>query len=132
MSWALDASAVVCWLKGEPGGHRVREVLASGDHVWIHGVNLVEVQYYFERRGPAALAGALTNIQASSIQVSRVMDDALLATAPGVKAHHAPIALGDAFAVALAAHEGATLLTTDHGEIGKLVGAGICSIELIR
>ena len=52
--------------------------------------------------------------------------------AVALKAHQAPITLCDVFAVALAQETGATLLTTDRGELEKLSTAGICAIEFIR
>jgi len=132
MIWIVDASAIVCWLMAEPGARRIIEILGGDDPVLLHAVNLVEVLYYFQRRSERALALALQRIQASGIEVARTMDDALLGRAASLKAERAPIALGDTFAVALAAQRGATLLTTDRAELGKLEGAGICAIECLR
>ena len=60
------------------------------------------------------------------------MDEALLATAVELKAHYAPIALGDVFAVALAKERGAALVTTDRAELEKVASAGVCVIEFLR
>jgi hypothetical protein len=63
VSYVLDSSAVVAWLKAEFGGRRVAKELASRDAVVIHALNLVEVDDYFIRRAgskhirPIALAG---------------------------------------------------------------------------
>jgi PIN domain nuclease of toxin-antitoxin system len=132
VTWVLDASAVLCWLKGETGAERVEEVLAEGEPSLIHSVNLVEVHYYLLRLGPQALQVGSERMEAAGIEVVRDMDDALLATATQVKAHQAPIALGDAFAVALTVQRGATLLTTDRGELEKVAQAGVCQIEFLR
>ncbi|MBI2939359.1 MAG: PIN domain-containing protein [Chloroflexi bacterium] len=132
MSRVLDASAVLAWLKAEPGGERVREVLREGDPALIHAVNLVEVQYHLVRLGEQALQAATQQMQGAGIEVVRDLDDALLAKVVRLKAHHAPLALGDAFAVALAVQRSATLLTTDRGELEKVSSAGVCPIEFLR
>ena len=68
----------------------------------------------------------------AGIRVVYRMDEPLLAQAAELKAHHAPIALGDIFAVALAIRERATLLTTDRRELEKIAAAGLCQIEFLR
>ncbi len=132
MSYTLDASGVMCWLDGEPGGSRVLGLIAAGEILPIHAVNLVEVQYLTRRHGEQALRNAMAQIRAAGIQVVRDMDDELLEIAVDLKANHAPIALGDVFAVALAVRRGATLLTTDRNELEKIARAGICQIEFLR
>jgi PIN domain nuclease of toxin-antitoxin system len=81
VTWVLDASAVLCWLKAEQGGQRAKEVLAGTEPVLIHAVNLLEVQYHFLRRGEQALRVAVEGVQRARIQVVREIDDSLLATA---------------------------------------------------
>ncbi len=132
MTWVLDASAILCWLFDEPGAERMRDILAGTDPTLIHAVNLVEVSYFLVRRGELALRVGMERVEAAGVKVARDMDDALLAAATQVKAHQAPVALGDAFAVALAVQRQATLLTTDRGELQKVADAGICSIEFLR
>lgn len=132
MIWILDASAIICWLRREPGWQRVRDVLSGQDLVLLHAVNLVEVLYHFRRIGTSALQTASERIAATPIVISRVMDDVLLETASKLKAEQTPIALGDVFAVALTIHETGQLLTTDRSELEKIATAGICSIEFLR
>lgn len=88
MTWVLDTSAVICWLEDEPGAERMNEVLAADEPALLHAVNLVEVQYYFLRRGEQALRTAIERIQRTRITVVRDLGDALLATATSLKAFH--------------------------------------------
>lgn len=132
MSWVLDASAALCWLKGEPGVQRMEEVLASRDLAIIHAVNHVEVQYTLRRLSERAVQVALERMQEVGIEVIRSMDDQFLARAAQLKVDHTPIALGDTFAVALAMERGATLLTTGRSELEKVALAGVCRIEFLR
>ncbi|MBI4497662.1 MAG: PIN domain-containing protein [Chloroflexi bacterium] len=133
MTWVLDSSALLCILNNEQGAERVEEVLESSQPVLIHAVNLVEVHYLLLRRGGAgAWRTAVARMHAAGIHIIRLMDDQLLATAAEIKAFHPPIALGDVFAVALTVGRGATLLTTDRGELEKVETAGVCSIEFLR
>ena len=97
----------------------MRDVLSTEEARFLHAVNLVEVGYYLLRRSEQALRTGIELIAATDIEVVRAMDDDRVATAVRLKAHHAPIALGDVFAVALAAHRGATLLTTDRHELRR-------------
>ncbi|MCC6488233.1 MAG: PIN domain-containing protein [Candidatus Hydrogenedentes bacterium] len=107
-------------------------MLASGERVFIHAVNMVEVRYHYQRRGEQALEAAICSIAAAAIEVERVMDDRFLTTAAYLKAVYPPIALGDVFAVALAMRLQATLVTTDRGELEKIAAAGLCPIEFLR
>ena len=131
MSYVLDSSGVVAWLKAEYGGRRVAEVLASRVGVAIHAVNLVEVNYFFMRRSVPE-EHAAERLKASAVEIVQSIDDEMLSIASRLKAHQTPIALGDTFAVALAVTRDATLLTTDRAELEKIMAAGLCEIEFLR
>jgi len=98
----------------------------------LHAINLVEVEYLLVRRGEAIRRRGIERIAAARIEIVRDLDDPLLAVAVDLKANHAPIALGDTFAVALAIQRGIPLVTTDHGELDKIAAAGVCSVEFLR
>lgn len=128
----LDASAVLCWLKDEPGAERVEAILGEGEQVLIHAVNMVEVQYQLLRRGDRFLRVGLEQVEAAGVQLVQTMDDKLLTTAAHLKAHFAPIALGDVFGAALAKTRDGTLVTTDRSELEKVGSASFCIIEFLR
>lgn len=131
MSWVLDSSAVIAWLLDEDGGPRVAAVMAEPTPIAIHAVNLVEVLYFFDRRA-ASHAIALEALRRGGVELVHGIDDEMIALAAQLKAHHTPIALGDVFAVALAAQRQWTLLTADRGELTKIADAGICPVEFLR
>lgn len=128
----FDASAVVCWLDGEPGATRMVAILETDELQLLHAVNLVELRYRYLRRGERHLLRALQTIEAGGILVDRTMSNNILQAAAQLKATQTPIALGDTFAVALAIVRGATLVTTDRGELQKVADADLCEIEFLR
>lgn len=133
MKLVLDAGAVIAWLYREPGAGRLITLLADPQNeAWLHAINLTEVRYYALRRGSAALQTALGDITAARISISYRLDESTIAFAAHLKANYAPIALADTFAVALAVQLGATLISTDRGELEKIDQAGICPIEFLR
>lgn len=132
MSWVLDASAIHCWLADEPGAVRMEEVLGGTEPTFIHAVNLIETEYHLLRRSERALHAGIERIRLAGVEVARDLDDPLLAIVVQLKVRLAPIALGDTFAAALAAQCGATLVTTDRSELGKLEGVRICATEFLR
>jgi len=132
MTWMLDASAALCWLLDEPGAERMDVILADDRATLIHGVNLVEVRYRLQRLDAALAEAALSTLFATGMEVDRDLSDELLTIAARLKATQAPIALGDTFAVAAAIRRGATLVTTDRGELEKVAAVGVCQIEFLR
>ena len=132
MTQVLDASAVLCWLFDEPGSDRMEEILLSGEPLIIHAVNHVEVQYRLLRLNPSTQGTLLPRLLQAGAEIARDLDNGLLALAADLKANQAPTALGDTFAVALAARRGFRLLTTDRGELQKVADAGICEIEFLQ
>lgn len=132
MSWIFDSSAVICWLRAEPGSARAEAILLDSAPVAIHAINLVEVRYVLLRLGEHVLHSGDTRIASSGIEVVRSLDNSLLNTAVDLKARFTPIALGDVFGVALAATRGATFVTTDRHELEKVAAASVCAIEFLR
>ena len=52
MRSAIDASGMIAYLRAEPGGEKVRALLASpGGECFAHVLNLCEVYYDFMRVG---------------------------------------------------------------------------------
>lgn len=132
MSGVLDASAIVCWLKGEPGVDRMREIRRDPDGNVIHGVNIAEIGYIIYREDRTVLAAVMAHLRAAHVSVAWNTDEALLTWVVDLKTRYAPISLADAFAVALAADRRLPLITTDRGELQKVAQAGVCQIEFLR
>ncbi len=111
MKSCLDSWAVLAWLDGdEPATGIVAEVLKRERPV-MSWMNLVEVQYRTARdHGREEADQVLAELRP---QITEDLPGiSAMRAAAGLKADN-PIALADCFAVALAAEEGAVLLTGD-------------------
>ena len=115
-TFVLDSFALLALLGREPGSHDVAELLRRAQdgsaRVLMTWVNVGEVAYIVERRwGSERLNAALATMEATALEVVPVGRD-LAVGAAHIKANH-PMAYADAFAAALAAEQGATLVTGD-------------------
>jgi predicted nucleic acid-binding protein len=111
MTVCLDSWAVLAWLDGdEPAAAAVTKALER-ERPAISWINLVEVSYRLTRdHGKDEAERVIAELRS---QVSEDLPgvSAMRAVA-GLKAEH-PIALADCFAIALAAENGAVLVTGD-------------------
>jgi len=111
MKSCLDSWAVLAWLDGdEPAAGIVAEVLER-ERPAMSWMNLVEVQYRTARDHGREEADQVLAELRPQITEDLPGISAMRAVA-GLKADN-PIALADCFAIALAAEEGAVLLTGD-------------------
>ncbi|MBN1667430.1 MAG: type II toxin-antitoxin system VapC family toxin [Anaerolineales bacterium] len=114
--FVLDSYALLAFLADEPGRVRVENLLtaASQGHcqLLLCLINLGEILYLTERRRGLRLAqktqAILESLPIEMVAVSRN----LVLDAAHIKAQHA-ISYADAFVVALAQQENATILTGD-------------------
>ncbi|MDQ3814878.1 MAG: type II toxin-antitoxin system VapC family toxin [Armatimonadota bacterium] len=133
MNIVFDASALIAFLRLEPGAAAVRQLLRTnrGD-CYAHAINLCEVYYDFYRSdGEAVAQRALQLIASVGITTREDMDNAFWQDAGRLKAAHR-ISLADAFCLALARRISGEVVTTDHHEFDPLVPLGICPIRFIR
>lgn len=128
----LDAWAVLAWLQAEPGGALVRDLIDWADgneaagrkarralrirvgrpELLISIVNLGEVFYIIgRRRGEREAGETVDEIRASPITIIPA-PDALVMHAARIKLKHS-VAYADAFAVATALSQGASLVSGD-------------------
>jgi len=131
--YVLDSSAILCFLRDEPGAEMVEPLITDADNQhFLHAVNWVEIRY-IEQRGQLPKDNPFQQfIETVSVQISTELGSAYLEKVAALKASHPPIALGDCFAVALAHGLDATLITTDRGELEKIADAGECKILFLR
>jgi ribonuclease VapC len=127
-AFVLDASALLCLLKGEHGADRV---IACLPRAWVSAVNLTEVYAKLadaggtESRIAQAIGGLHLRVEA--------FDDAQARSAgmlrPITKSFG--LSLGDRACLALARHRGAIALTTDRvwTELPDTLGI---TVELLR
>jgi predicted nucleic acid-binding protein len=125
----LDSWAVLAWLDGEEPAAEVVQKVVDQERPAMSWINLVEVQYRTSRdhgrqEADAVLAELRPQINENLPAISAMREVAKL------KAEH-PIALADCFAVALAAEEGAVLLTGDPEIIDRAEELP-CAVEDLR
>jgi ribonuclease VapC len=114
--YVLDSFALLAYLQTEPGGPRVKAVLAQAEkkqaEVYLSIINYGEAVYITEREQglPAAhkLIAAVDQLPITIVEADR----RLAFAAAHLKAHY-PISYADTFVVALAQQKQAVLLTGD-------------------
>ena len=114
--FVLDSFALLAFLEGEAGMPRVKAVLKDaekgGCRVYLSWINLGEVLYITEReQGQRRGCETLAHIQSLPIEMLEVSPRTVLEAAH-IKANHR-LSYADAFAVAAALEQGATVLTGD-------------------
>lgn len=134
MNHALDASAMIAFVGGEPGGSAVEALLAdSRNHCFAHAVNLCEVYYDACRRiGPEDAAALILDLARSGIQFRSDMDMTFWQSAGRLKAEVRRISLADCFGLVLSARLGAEFVTADRHEMETLADRTGYKIRLIR
>ena len=127
-SVALDASALLAMLLGEPGGKRVKAAL---DGAVLGAVNLAEVVSHYAKLGAARpdieAMLRLLPIRVVPIDAALSYDAGMLRplTLPG------GLSLGDRYCLALAKREGVPALTAERRWPDIATAAGV-TVELIR
>jgi predicted nucleic acid-binding protein len=125
----LDSWAVLAWLDGEEPAAKTVQGAIERERPAMSWINLVEVQYRTTRdhgreEADAVIAELRPQISEDLPGISAMREVARL------KAEN-PIALADCFAVALAAEEGAVLLTGDPEIIDRAEELP-CTVEDLR
>lgn len=128
----FDASALIAWLKGEPGAALVEELLDDADVPrYVHAVNLLEAFVYFARNSDVLTARqAIADMRAVGLEERTDLDTAFCEDVAALKADH-HVALGDCCGLALARRMNA-VVTADRGELRTPKDANVCSITFIR
>lgn len=114
--FVLDSFALIAFLEDEPGAARVKTLLQQAEkaqaEVWLAIINFGEVVYITEReKGLTAAQSAIAMLDQLPITMVEA-DRKLTLAAAHVKAKHS-LSYADAFVVALAQSNDATLVTGD-------------------
>lgn len=137
MIYVLDASAMIAYLRSEPGADVVETALLEAMldptiQCIAHAINLCEVYYDFHRAGgEAAATGAIADLGDVGVIERADFDRVFWQDAGKLKANGG-ISLADCFVIALTNRLGGTLLTSDHHEMDAIAAAGMCPITFIR
>ncbi len=129
MKHCLDSWAVLAWLDGEEPAAKVIQGVIDRERPAMSWMNLVEVHYRTARdHGRQEADQVLTELRP---QISEDLPGiSAMREAARLKAEN-PIALADCFAIALAAEEGAVLLTGDPEIIDRSVELP-CEVKDLR
>ena len=133
MNHALDACAMIAYLRGEPGGTDVDGFLNNpADTCYAHTINLLEVYYDFIRKHNEPVARqALKDLKAAGVIARRDMSQKFTLRVGQLKAQGG-ISLADCFCIVLAQEISGQVVTSDHHEFDPLVPLGIVPIHFIR
>ena len=132
MTLVLDSSAVIAYMKQEPGGPLVAELMEI-DKCYVHAVNLCEVYYGFVRElGEPSAKSVLADIADLGVKIREDMDSEFWQEAGRYKADLRRISLADCFCLALASRLQAEVVTSDHHEFDAVERKGVCPVRFIR
>ena len=133
MSTVIDASALIAFLRDEPGSDVVENVLSAPKKCYAHALNLCEVYYDFFRASNQDTAeAAISDLFGLGIEERADMDGEFWREVGRLKAVHRKVSLADCCALALAQRLGAHLVSADRHEFEPILLAGICQIDFIR
>ncbi len=128
----LDASALITYLKGEPGNERLADLLADDQSTLaIHILNLCEVYSCYYRVDGQPQAQVAWEQAARILQVCSPVDEAFVKLAARWKVEQGPPMM-DAVAAATAEKYACPLLTTDHNDFDPIAGRGLIEVEFLR
>lgn len=133
MILVLDASAMIAFLRDEPGAAVVEAVFTSGtDTCIVHAINLCEVYYDFIRSSDEPTArSAIADLESLGVIVREDMDRNFWQEIGRYKATN-KASLADCAAIALTHRVGGELITADHHELDAIAAKGVCQMRFIR
>ena len=139
MIYALDASAMLAYLRQEAGEDIVAELLADpNNECFAHAVKLCEVyRGFLASANRTAAEAAIQGLYTDGVLPREDMDQpfwqdigdmiALARATPGMA-----LGLADAFGLALARRLGCEFVTSDHRDMDPLLPLGLCPVRFIR
>jgi PIN domain nuclease of toxin-antitoxin system len=132
--YILDASAMIAYLRGEPGAETVSANLTDPtNECLVHAVNLCEVYYDFYRANGEEVARAATaDLLLAGVQLRDDLSMDFWQAAGALKATLRRISLADCFAITLAQRTTGSVMTSDHHEFDPVASQSLCPILFIR
>lgn len=134
MIFVLDASAMIAYLRDEPGAGVVAEALVDPEsQCYAHALNFCEVFYDFHRAsGRQEALQAISDLAQVGIIEDANLSAVIWRAAGELKATLRRVSLADCFAIELAVRLKAMILTADHHEFDALAGHSDFAIRFIR
>ena len=129
----LDASAIIAYLRGEPGADTVEDLLANDDELcMVHAINLCETFYKMRRHADESEVLSALQDFSDRIVVRTDFDQPFWLDVGRYKAPMRSTPLADCFVVALANREGAEAVTADYEDFEPIQAQGLCRVRFIR
>lgn len=142
----LDSSAMIAYLKREPGGDVVAALLQGDEAIYAHAINLVEVFYDFlGKSSPSGAEQAIADLKTDGIIERSDLDGAFwrdVASIIAARRAQAPrpdkpnqkprLALGDACGLALSRRLDAEFVSADRAELDPIHQTELAKVLFIR
>lgn len=129
----LDASALLAYLRAEPGADMVEDLLAGYELCMAHAVSLCEVYYKLQKyEDEREVRLALQEFQYRGLVAREDLDQPFWLKVGGYKAAMRSLPLADCFVVALASRTDAPAVTADHPDFELVGKQGLCQVRFIR
>ncbi len=129
----LDASAIIAYLRDEPGADVVEDLLADDDELcFVHAINLCEVYYKMQRYANENEVRSAIQDFGLRVIVRDDLDQLFWLDVGQHKAAMRRTPLADCFVVALARREDAEAVTADHEDFDPIEEQGTCRVTFIR
>lgn len=134
MDNVFDASALICFLRDEPGAEEVQRLLEDDAATqYVHAINLCEVYYdFFRAAGALAAESAVRELLDVGLRERNDFDSKFWREAGRVKAAQRRVSLADCCALTLAKRLKGTLVTADRHELEPLVKLDEWKISFVR
>lgn len=133
ITFVLDTSALIVYLRGEAGHDRFVELLKRDETSFaMHMINLGELYYVFSRSdGESKAEEAWSITHEMPIRIVDSLSESFVKRAGRWKATQR-ISYADAFALATAEEHGVPLVTTDHQELDPVDQRGLLEFYWLR
>ena len=132
--YVLDSCALITYFRDEPGAGLLENLLAQAPETkfWLHAINLGEVYYDTLRTFGSEVADQVfADILALPINILWDIEPDFLQAVGRFKVSHR-MSYSDAWVLALAERESATVVSTDRHEFGPVEATGVLSFHWLR
>lgn len=134
MTLVLDSSAIIAYLRNEPGAEIVEAALMESEATaFAHAINVMEAYYDLHRHGGVAAGEeVLAFLAAGGVRILEDLDMELWKDAAVIKSRFRKVSLADCIGVALTRRLSGTFVTSDRHEFVTLELDGAASFTFVR
>jgi len=129
----LDASALLAYLRAEPGADAVEDLLTGDESCMAHAISLCEVYYKLQKyEAESEVRLAMQEFKHVGLAVRTDLDEPFWLKVGGYKAAMRSVPLADCFVVALANRTNSPAVTADRPDFELVGKQGLCQVRFIR